>query len=96
MIFMIRTAGRPPAPGRGQAPRYHRRVKTDSMTLRLKINLIVGALTVLFVAAMLVLQLRSMVKIDIFPHILPKPYFDKMLSLSDRSAYMHIVQGPHI
>lgn len=60
MIFMIRTAGRPPAPGRGQAPRYHRRVKTDSMTLRLKINLIVGALTVLFVAAMLALQLRSM------------------------------------
>jgi len=29
-----------------------------------------------------------MTKIDIFPHILPKPYFDKMLSLSDRSAYM--------
>jgi len=29
-----------------------------------------------------------MTKIDIFPHILPKPYFDKMLSMSDRSAYM--------
>jgi aminocarboxymuconate-semialdehyde decarboxylase len=27
-------------------------------------------------------------KIDIFPHILPKPYFDKMLSMSDRGAYM--------
>ena len=30
------------------------------MTLRLKINLIVGALTILFVAAVLALQLRSM------------------------------------
>ena len=29
-----------------------------------------------------------MTKIDIFPHILPKAYFDKMLSMSDRSAYM--------
>lgn len=27
-------------------------------------------------------------KIEIFPHILPKPYFDKMLSLSQNSAYM--------
>ena len=30
------------------------------MTLRLKINLIVGALTILFVVAVLALQLRSM------------------------------------
>src|SRR5258705_5417892 len=29
-----------------------------------------------------------MTKIDVFPHILPKPYFDKMLSMSSRSAYM--------
>ena len=29
-----------------------------------------------------------MTKIDIFPHILPKPYFDKMLSMNDRTAYM--------
>ena len=29
-----------------------------------------------------------MIKIDVFPHILPKPYFDKMLAMSDRSAYM--------
>src|SRR6266540_787186 len=30
-----------------------------------------------------------MLKIDVFPHILPKqPYFDKMLSMSDHSAYM--------
>ena len=27
-------------------------------------------------------------KIDIFPHILPKPYFDKMLTMSGRAAYM--------
>jgi uncharacterized protein len=27
-------------------------------------------------------------KIDIFPHILPKPYFEKMLSMSDCTAYM--------
>jgi uncharacterized protein len=27
-------------------------------------------------------------KIDIFPHILPKPYFDKMLTMSQRTAYM--------
>ena len=27
-------------------------------------------------------------KIDIFPHILPKPYFDKMLSLNHQSAYL--------
>lgn len=27
-------------------------------------------------------------RIDIFPHILPKPYFDKMLKMSERSAYM--------
>jgi uncharacterized protein len=33
-------------------------------------------------------QEGTMTKIDIFPHILPKPYFDKMLSMSDRSAYM--------
>ena len=26
-------------------------------------------------------------KIDIFPHILPKPYFNKVLSMSDRTAY---------
>ncbi len=60
MIFMNRTAGPPPVGGGAPARRYHRRVKTDTMTLRLKINLIVGALTVLFVAAMLALQLRSM------------------------------------
>jgi predicted TIM-barrel fold metal-dependent hydrolase len=30
----------------------------------------------------------SVTKIDIFPHILPKPYFDKMLAMSERSAYM--------
>jgi predicted TIM-barrel fold metal-dependent hydrolase len=28
------------------------------------------------------------VKIDIYNHILPKPYFDKMVSLSDAGAYM--------
>ena len=27
-------------------------------------------------------------KIDIFPHILPKRYFDKMLSMNDRTEYM--------
>ena len=33
-----------PASGGATARRYHRRVKTDTMTLRLKINLIVAAL----------------------------------------------------
>ena len=36
-----------------------RRALAHHMTLRLKINLIVGALTILFVAAVLALQLRS-------------------------------------
>ncbi len=27
-------------------------------------------------------------KIDIFPHIIPKPYYDKMLKMSERAAYM--------
>ena len=31
---------------------------------------------------------ETVIKIDVFPHILPKPYFDKMLAMSDRSAYM--------
>ena len=34
-----------------------------------------------------------MTKIDVFPHILPKPYFDKMLSMSSRSAYMQSACG---
>jgi len=49
MIFM----NRPPFPVRWA--RYHR-----AMTLRLKINLIVGTLTVLFMAAVIALQLRGM------------------------------------
>ena len=62
MIFMNRTAGRPPFDGRARSLRYHGCVHnpTRRMTLRLKINLIVGALTILFVAAVLALQLRSM------------------------------------
>jgi hypothetical protein len=28
------------------------------------------------------------VKIDVYNHILPKPYFDKMSSMSDKGAYM--------
>src|SRR5437899_2365100 len=70
MIFMNRTAGQPPVGGRvatGSLPwvRAHpstprRRALAHRMTLRLKINLIVGALTILFVAAVLALQLRSM------------------------------------
>jgi two-component system sensor histidine kinase UhpB len=46
MIFMIRRRGQP--------------IPSREMTLRLKINLIVAALTLLFIAAVMGLQLRSM------------------------------------
>jgi len=52
MIFMNRPSLEAPR----RADRYHRR----GMTLRLKINLIVGSLTVLFVGALFWLQLRAM------------------------------------
>jgi two-component system sensor histidine kinase UhpB len=55
MIFMNLHRA-PPLARRAAGNRYHQR----QMTLRLKINLIVGALTVLFVSAVIGLQLRSM------------------------------------
>src|SRR5436190_13227298 len=63
MIFMNRTAGQPPFAERGAVgslPWVRAHPSIRCMTLRLKINLIVGALTILFVAAVLALQLRSM------------------------------------
>ena len=58
MIFMKRAAGPPVA--RGSFGRYHQRVPVPTMSLRLKINLIVASLTILFTAMVMALQLRSM------------------------------------
>src|SRR5213076_2809930 len=64
MIFMISDAT--PAPGaatmRSTATGRARTWMGMAMTLRLQINLIVGALTLLFLAALLALQLDAMRK----------------------------------
>ena len=82
MIFMKRR--RPEAQRR--ADRYHR----GDMTLRLKINLIVGSLTVLFVGALFWLQLRAM-RESVHEEVVAANRV--AAQLLDRTAWRYAAQG---
>jgi HAMP domain-containing protein len=104
MIFMIRAAGAALAPP-WSAHGYHgcdanlpsplRRtclhaLREAGMSLRLKINLIVGALTCLFVAAVLALQLRSL-RESVHEEVVAANRV--AAQLLDRTAWRYAAQG---
>ena len=84
MIFMNRMRGLE------QSSRYDRPVSAPTMSLRLKINLIVAALTLLFTATMIALQVRSM-RESVYEEVVAA---NRVASqLLQRTVWLHAAQG---